>query len=158
MPEYKGGCHCGNIAITLTTPEESPKPTLNACQCSFCRKHGARTYSNRSAKVVLDNEDADSMYLSYYEFGMETAGALLCGHCGVYVCMLLVDWMNEGSDFWNGWTTVNVNCLDDQEAWAGLEVQAKIYDEEDYEARIERRKKNWCPTTLHGFRRETLHG
>lgn len=163
MPTYTGGCHCDTIKITLTTPEESSKTTLNACPCSFCRKHGVRTYFDPSATVVLTNYDTDRMYINCYGHKEKTGGAILCKECGVCVCMLHAE--EEEDENWEvvARTTVNVNCLDDQKAWAELEVQAKNYDEDDpiakgmtraeRRARVERQTRYWCPTRLVGWRR-----
>jgi hypothetical protein len=39
----KGSCHCGVIEIELETDRLPKDQVVGACQCSFCRKHNART-------------------------------------------------------------------------------------------------------------------
>lgn len=46
MAVYEGQCHCGNLQLRFESaiaPENLP---LRACQCSFCRAHGALTVSD----------------------------------------------------------------------------------------------------------------
>src|SRR5579859_2220723 len=39
----RGGCHCGNLGVVLETERDPRALPLRACQCSFCRRHGAVT-------------------------------------------------------------------------------------------------------------------
>ncbi len=50
---FKGQCHCGAIRVELTTDRQPSDQVLGACQCSFCRKHNARAFSDPKAHVTL---------------------------------------------------------------------------------------------------------
>jgi hypothetical protein len=43
---FKGQCHCGAIRVELTSDRPPDEQALGACQCSFCRKHNARAFSD----------------------------------------------------------------------------------------------------------------
>src|ERR671939_662142 len=49
--KLEGTCHCGNIAIVLETGQDPRSLPLRACDCSFCRKHGARTTSDPEGRA-----------------------------------------------------------------------------------------------------------
>ncbi len=49
-----GACHCGAIGLELTLPRPPEEEVVGACQCSFCRKHNARTVSDPKAQARLD--------------------------------------------------------------------------------------------------------
>ena len=98
-----GRCHCGNLELSLETSARPEELSLRADTCSFCRRHGARTTSDPSGRVVITVHHPDE--LLRYRFGLETADFLVCGRCGIYVAAV----MNEGS---SSYATVNVNILD----------------------------------------------
>src|SRR5882762_1576941 len=68
---------------------------LGACQCSFCRKHNARAFSDPKAHVTLTV--ADPLHLQRYSFGLKTSDQIICRRCGVYVAMTLTD----GGQVWS---------------------------------------------------------
>lgn len=138
MLTHRGSCHCDSISLTLQAPRSPDQCPLNTCQCTFCRKHNARTFSDPSAKCEVTINSIEN--LRCYRFGLSTAEVILCGNCGVYVCMVLRD--RE-----KAWTTVNAMCLDNFGEWTGP-VSERMYDGESKEERTERRKARWCPTTL----------
>ena len=135
---HTGGCHCGAIGLELHTDRTPERQKLGACQCSFCRKHNARAFSDPKSKAVIVAHDATRLQL--YTFGLKTSEQVLCGHCGVYVAMILKD---EGRT----WSVINIDALDD---WALFtnEPQQRDYSSETAEGRIKRRKANWMPTKL----------
>src|SRR5436305_1665234 len=98
-----GCCHCGNVELALETNVRPEELSLRADTCSFCRKHGARTTSDPSGRVVITVHRPEQ--LLRYLFGLRTADFLVCGHCGIYVAAVIV----EGS---SSYATVNVNTLD----------------------------------------------
>jgi hypothetical protein len=81
--EHRGGCHCGNLRLTLllSTPPEAVR--LRACQCSFCRAHATRTTSDSNGAVEVWAEDWS--LVKPYRFGTGTAEFLICRRCGVYI-------------------------------------------------------------------------
>ena len=76
----KGGCHCGAIGVELTLPRPPEEELVGACQCSFCRKHNARTVSDPKAVArLVVNEPAQ---LNRYRFGLNASEVVLCRRCG----------------------------------------------------------------------------
>ncbi len=48
---YEGSCHCGAIRLRLTLSWPPGEAPVRACDCSFCRAHGARTVTDPSGSV-----------------------------------------------------------------------------------------------------------
>jgi organic hydroperoxide reductase OsmC/OhrA len=102
-------CHCGAIAFTLATSREPRDWPVRACQCEFCRSHGARTTSDPGGCVSFRVPDLDQ--LLRYRFGSRTADFLVCRECGAYVAAVLT---TRGGQF----ATLNVNVvLDAGQRW-----------------------------------------
>jgi hypothetical protein len=133
--EHAGGCHCRNVRLTLTLSVPADKCELRACQCSFCRRHGARTAADPDG--VLAIEVRDRAKLNRYRFGLETADYLVCAVCGVYVAAVADTPVGRRA-------TVNVNCLDDRAAFTRGPV-AVSYEGETREGRLTRRAEKWTP-------------
>ena len=132
---HRGGCHCGNLRYALETSLALQQLPLRACQCSFCRLHGARSTSDPAGRVRF--EVRDPARLLRYRFGLRTADFLICANCGIYVGAA----MNEGDALW---AIVNANTLDE----AALLTQDLVpmdYDGEDQAQRLARRKQRWSP-------------
>src|SRR5437879_815447 len=98
----RGRCHCGNISFALETALEARTLPLRACQCSFCRMHGARTASDPAGRLQF--MVAERAALSRYQFGLATAEFLVCARCGAYAGAL----MSEGA---RAWGIVNANLF-----------------------------------------------
>jgi hypothetical protein len=135
---FKGQCHCGAIRIELTTDRPPSDQVLGECQCSFCRKHNARAFSDPKARVTLTS--ADPQQLQRYSFGLKTSDQIICRRCGVYVAMTLTD----GGQVWS---VINVDTLDDRALFTGP-PEARDFSAENREGRVARRKARWCPTAL----------
>lgn len=135
---FKGQCHCGAIRIELVSDRRPSDQILGACQCSFCRKHNARTFSDPDAHATLTA--ADPQLLQRYSFGLKTSEQVICRRCGVYVAMILTD----GGQVWG---VINIDTLDDRALFT-RSAEARDYGAENKESRINRRKARWCPTTL----------
>jgi hypothetical protein len=138
---FKGQCHCGAIRVELLSDRPPKEQALGACQCSFCRKHNARAFSDPGARVTLTA--ADPKQLQRYAFGLGTSEQVICRRCGVYVAMTLIDGDRV-------WSVINVDALDDRALFTRM-AEPRDYSAEDREGRIERRKARWCPTTLVGW-------
>ena len=138
---FKGQCHCGAIRVELTTERQPGDQVLGACQCSFCRKHNARAFSDPKAHVTLTV--GDPQHLQRYSFGLRTSDQIICRRCGVYVAMTLTDGDRV-------WSVVNIDTLDDRALFTRA-PEPRDYSAEDRERRITRRKARWCPTTLVGW-------
>ena len=127
-----GRCHCGAIRFEFETGQPlAPR----ACQCGFCRKHGARTVSDPagSARLILGAETL------HYRFGLGLSDVLLCGRCGVYVGAMSGI---EGRHY----VTLNLNAFDDPRP--ELEAVAVSYEGEPRETRIARRLERWTPAQI----------
>jgi hypothetical protein len=138
---FKGQCHCGAIGVELMSDRPLDEQALGACQCSFCRKHNARAFSDPKARVTLTAADPEQ--LQRYTFGLRTSEQIICRRCGVYVAMTLI----QGDRVWS---VINVDALDDRALFTRM-AEPRDYSAEDREGRIERRKARWCPTTLVGW-------
>jgi hypothetical protein len=140
MP-YSGRCHCGAIRIELSTDRPPGEQIVGACQCSFCRKHNARTFSDPKAHLTLTAAEPEQ--LQRYTFGLETSEQIVCRRCGVYVAMTLRDDPAV-------WSVVNIDALDDRALFTRA-PEPRDYGAEDRASRIARRKARWIPTTLVGW-------
>lgn len=140
----KGGCHCGAIDLELALPRPPEEEVVGACQCSFCRKHNARTVSDprASARLVV-HEPAE---LQRYRFGLSASEVVLCRRCGVYLAMLMVA---DGK----AWTTVNVDTLDERARFT-RPAEPRDFSGEALAGRLERRKARWTPAELVGWPEE----
>lgn len=75
-----------------------------ACDCSFCRKHGASWVSDPEGSLRIEAHAADD--LRRYRQGSETADMLFCAHCGVLMAVVFAH-----ADGLFG--ALNAGCLDD---------------------------------------------
>jgi hypothetical protein len=135
---YRGQCHCGAIRLQLISDTPPSEQILGACQCSFCRKHNARAFSDPRAQGILTATDREQLQL--YTFGLKTSKQVICRQCGVYVAMILMD----GDQVWS---VINIDTLDDRALFT-REPQPRDYSAENQQGRIARRKARWTPTTL----------
>ncbi len=83
MYALSGGCHCGNIQVNLEVSAEPSRCHPRACDCDFCRKHGAAYVSDPrgSLRIRID----DPLHSGAYRQGSGLAEMLLCTRCGVLV-------------------------------------------------------------------------
>jgi hypothetical protein len=135
---HAGGCHCGNVRYELETTLALDALPLRACQCTFCKAHGARSTSDPAGRVRFTVRDAAA--LTRYRFGLRLADFLICARCGVYVGALMRE--PDGQ-----WAVLNANTLD---GVAGLTqaVAPMVYDGENPAQRLARRQQRWSPATL----------
>ena len=64
----EGGCHCGRLRVAFTTATALTELPLRACQCTFCRRHGALTTSDPAGEVVLSVSEEPAAVV-YYPLG-----------------------------------------------------------------------------------------
>ena len=83
LRSFHGSCHCGALGFCFDTALPVGEWSVRACQCRFCRAHGARTTSDPAGRLVFNVGEGET--LRRYRFGLRTADFLLCGRCGVYV-------------------------------------------------------------------------
>jgi len=138
MPTFEGSCHCGNLRIAFRTESPPDDLAVRACQCSFCRAHGARTVSDPHGWVTV--VVADESRTTRYRFGLATADFLICRTCGVYVGAVME---HQGRCY----CALNVNALEG-EAFQGRAARPVDYEGESAESRIERRTRVWTPCSI----------
>lgn len=132
MTRHAGQCHCGAIRVAFET--EHPLAP-RACQCGFCRKHGARTVTDPEGSAVLTLGPATLRY----RFASKVTDFLICGRCGVYVGALAEI---DETDY----VTLNLNAFDDPRF--DLPAEPVSYDGEGAAAKADRRRARWTPAQL----------
>jgi hypothetical protein len=133
----RGGCHCGALEVELQTDLATSDIGVRACQCPFCRLHGALSASDPKGNVTFRVRDPDA--LVRYRFGLKLADFLLCKRCGGYVGAYM-----EEND--RGYAVVNINALGERDRFRA--PQAMSYDGETVEQRLARRRERWMPARL----------
>ena len=132
MTRHSGSCHCGEVSFTF----ETAKPfTPRACQCSFCRRHNARSVSDPEGEAVLTLGPDTKRY----RFGTRSSDFLICGRCGIYVGSLAV--LGDGT-----FTVLNLNAFNDPRL--ELSGEPMVYDGESVEQRAARRRQGWTPVQI----------
>lgn len=132
---FSGSCHCGNLKVTFETAKPPAHLSVRACDCSFCRRHGAHTVSDPDGRVRLTI--ADPARLSRYRFALKTADFLVCRECGVYMGAVYA----EGAA---AYATINVNAFETAEGFSEPPTPVN-YDQETEAERRARRKARWTP-------------
>ena len=82
-----GSCHCGAVRVGVRLSRSPAEIELRACQCSFCRRHGARTFADPAGHALI--ESASAADIRHYRFGQRTADFLICAECGVYIAAVI---------------------------------------------------------------------
>jgi hypothetical protein len=116
-------------------PSEALFPAMTLENCSFCRIHAAKTWSDPQGSVTI--YIADPHRLSRYRFALRTADFFVCRDCGAYLGAVLEEPEGECS-------TVNLRLGD-----VAADAEAVTYGSEDPAQRLARRKRIWTPTTIH---------
>ncbi|HTW37910.1 MAG TPA: hypothetical protein VMD49_05010 [Steroidobacteraceae bacterium] len=132
---YSGRCHCGALGYEYRTAVPPAAWTVRACQCTFCRAHGALTSSDPGGSLRFVIEEPGC--LVRYRFGLRTAEFLLCGRCGVYLGALITTPRGR-------FGIVNLNAL--RPPLAALPPAVAVsYESEDELQRTARRETRWTP-------------
>lgn len=79
----EGRCHCGNIGFELELPYSAEQLVVRACQCHFCRLHGAATAREPRGSARITARDPSALTL--YRFATGTTDFVLCAICGAYL-------------------------------------------------------------------------
>ena len=138
MPVLTGSCHCGAHTVEFDTRLDPEALEVRACQCSFCRTHGALSSSDPAGLLTYRASPAS---LSRYRFGLRLADFLVCTHCGAY----LGAYMEEGG---RAYGVVNLNVLHERARFGS--PRAMNYDGESDVQRLARRRERWTPARLAG--------
>ncbi len=137
MTTYPGSCHCGALTIRFDSARKPEEMRVGRCDCSFCRRHGARTLGDPGGSVEFR---AAPGAVSRYRFGLGITDYLLCAKCGTYVGAIMED---EGHTI----GIVNVNSLDVRDSFDPA-PPLHHYDGENAERRRARRRKFWMKASL----------
>ena len=132
-----GSCHCGAIRVAFMPSKAAAELPLRACQCGFCRRHGARTTSDAQGSLHVTAAPGD---IGRYRFGRRSVDAVMCRECGCYIGSFLT--LEHGLI-----GTLNVTGTD-LEGFAGRAAEPITYDDETDDEKLVRRKAKWTPTIL----------
>ena len=132
---HAGGCHCGNLRFEFETALAAEALPLRACQCTFCRRHGALSTSDPAGQIRL--KVAEPELLQRYRFGLGITDFLICRRCGIYL-MAMMD--IDGGRY----AVLSANALECRAAMTSP-VAPMEYGGEDQAARLARRKQRWTP-------------
>jgi len=130
---FEGQCHCGAVAARFETPAAPEAIDVRACQCSFCRRHGAKTVGDPDGRLTLRFREAD---VARYRFGTGTSDFIVCKHCGAFAAATI-----------EGFAVLNVVGMAIA-ALAAREARPVDYDSETPAARLERRGARWTPLVV----------
>jgi hypothetical protein len=131
----EGRCHCGAVHAALETALDPDVIQVRACQCDFCRSHGARTVSDPQGKLSFRfREDA----VNRYRFATRSADFLICRTCGAYVGAIIAE---------DQVGVINAAGLG-IDLFALRAADPVRYDSESPEDKRARRRKRWAPVTL----------
>jgi len=133
---FEGSCHCGAIEFVFHSSQSPSQWQVRACQCNFCRSHGARTTSDPAGFVTFRVNDESR--LQRYRFGLRSAEYLICRNCGVYVAAVLTSPRTRVA-------TININAI--RGPLAVPQALPVSYEGETLEERQQRREKRWTPVT-----------
>ena len=112
MPRLSGGCHCGNIRVSVELERAPDSYAPRACDCEFCRKHDAAWVSDPQGSLTIQIRDERDT--GRYAQGDRLAEMLLCRNCGVLVGAL---WREQRL-----YAVVNVSVLDERAAFADAKL------------------------------------
>jgi hypothetical protein len=105
MHRVNGGCHCGNILLEIDFSRAPGAYNPRACDCDFCRKHGASYVSDAQGSLLVRVKDVRQS--GKYRQGSGIAECLVCRNCGVLVGAF---YRSDGRLF----AAVNAKVVDDQ--------------------------------------------
>ena len=132
---FEGGCHCGALGFSFQTAVPVTRWRVRACQCGFCRAHGARTTSDPAGRLAFQVKQDGA--LQRYRFGLMTADFLICRGCGIYLGAQIA--AAHGA-----FGIINTLAL--MPLPEGLPVAAPTdYGSESTSERIARREQRWTP-------------
>lgn len=132
---FAGSCHCGALGFAFHTKLPVAQWSVRACQCRFCRAHGAVTTSDPGGRLTFRVERGES--LRRYRFGLKTADFLVCSACGVYIGAQIET--PRGA-----FGIINTRAMTPRPTELPAAVLAD-YDAEGLGERLGRREQRWTP-------------
>jgi hypothetical protein len=134
MEPLFGQCYCGNIHLTMTLSCELHAVHPRACDCDFCRKHGAEYVSDPLGSLHIRIKAEREV--GRFRQGSDIAELLLCRTCGV----LVGAFYRDGDQLFG---TVNVRALEDYAAFgASVAVSPKSLSPDE---KTKRWQQVWFP-------------
>ncbi len=98
--QYKGSCHCGNIAFQA----EGKLEGAMSCNCSLCQRKGSLMWFVPREKLQLLTPDENA---STYTFNKHLIRHRFCPNCGIHP-------YGEGQDpAGKAMAAINIRCLED---------------------------------------------
>ena len=129
----RGGCHCGGLSVEFSTTLAAATIRPRACDCPFCRKHGASWVSDPGGRLELATRNGGPLE---YRQRSGTATFLLCRRCGVLVAVTYAQAARV-------YAAVNAACLDGEPGFgAVLPVSPQKLGAEEKTARW---RELWVP-------------
>lgn len=133
---YAGACHCGALEFSFETAVAPRHWPVQACQCAFCRGHGAATSADPKGTVRFNYAYPDR--LRRYRFALRTADYLVCRECGMYLGAVMMTGVGAVA-------TVNVHTLRERPRSLSPAQPVTGYRNESLEERRARRREHWTP-------------
>lgn len=138
LERFEGACHCHALGFVYHTAVPVARWTVRACQCTFCRAHGALTTSDPAGR--LEFVLREPAHVNRYRFGLKTADFMVCARCGAYVGARIET--ERGA-----YGIINTRTLSPMPA--ELPAPAPMsYDGEDVSGRAQRREARWTPCVV----------
>jgi hypothetical protein len=132
-----GRCHCGAVSASFETDRDPDVIQVRACQCSFCRRHGARTVSDPAGHLTLRFAAGS---VDRYTFASGSADFLICQGCGIYVATVISDGDGELG-------VLNIAGTD-IEVLTHRAADLMHYEDETAEQKRARRRARWTPVQI----------
>ncbi|MFC3815429.1 GFA family protein [Lysobacter sp. GCM10012299] len=116
-------CHCRRLVMQATLTRAASDYAPRACDCDFCRKHGAAWLTDPAGSLRLQQHGRDAAV--HYRQGSDQAEFLVCAHCGVLV---MATYRSEERLF----AALNVRTIDDASGFAPEQLaQPRLLSAED---------------------------
>ncbi|MCC7258422.1 MAG: hypothetical protein IT486_08615 [Gammaproteobacteria bacterium] len=133
---YPGACHCGALEFTFETALSPQRWPVLACQCGFCRSHGAATTADPRGEVRFTYAYPDR--LRRYRFALRSTDYFVCRECGCYLGAVMMTGVGAVA-------AINVNVLRERPRGLAAAKTANGYRSESLEERRAHRRAQWTP-------------
>jgi len=139
MNTYRGQCYCGSVKLRLETDKLASQLGARACQCDFCRLHGASWTSDRAGRLFVEIEGPTNRF----RMGTHSAEFLICATCGVPTAVI---WHPQDGPLL---AVLRVECMEVRPELAAHQVETD-FEAETLGERLARRRRNWTPASVSG--------
>jgi hypothetical protein len=131
---YTGACHCGAVKISLKSTRTPQDIGARACQCSFCRLHGASWASDPTGELQIDTQG----HALLYKMGTRSAEFVICANCGVASAATWI--CDDGRSL----AVFRAECMEERSNFLSRTTTTDFSDETP-ELRFARRSRTWTP-------------